>query len=162
MTRWLPYPAFSVFILAVWLLLNQSLAAGHILLGSILGIVLAMLLRRLELPPLRIRKHHMLVVLACRVAWDIVRSNIAVFHIILSGRRRDVTSGFVRIPLSLTNGYGLAILACIITSTPGTLWISYESDERVLMIHVFDLVDEAEWIRTVTERYARPLMEVFE
>ena len=62
----------------------------------------------------------------------------------------------------LTNEYGLAILACIITSTPGTIWMSYEPKQRVLLIHVFDLVDEATWIRMIAERYERPLREIFE
>lgn len=162
MKRWLPYPAMSGFILAVWLLLNQSLAPGDLLVGSVLGVAFALLLRRLALPVLHIRKHHLLLVLAGRVAWDIVQSNIALLVLILSGRHRRVRSGFVRVPLLLTDGYGLAILACIITSTPGTIWMSYESKERVLLIHVFDLVDEAAWIQTVTERYERPLREVFE
>lgn len=162
MKRWLPYPAMSVFILGAWLLLNQSIAPGHLLLGAVLGVVLAVLLRRLDLPPVRIRKAHLLLVLAGRVGWDITRSNIAVLMVILSGRRRQITSGFVRVPLVMTNGYGLAILACIITSTPGTIWVSYESRERVLLIHVLDLVAEAAWIRTIAERYERPLREVFE
>lgn len=162
MARWLPYPAMSVFILAVWLLLNQSLALGHVILGSILGVALSVLLARLELPALNIRNHHLLLVLAARVAADIVRSNIALLVIILGGRDSQVTSGFVRVPLVLTNGYGLAILACIITSTPGTIWMSYEARERVLLIHVFDLVDEETWIRTVLDRYERPLLKVFE
>lgn len=162
MRRWLPYPAISAFLFAAWLLLNQSIAAGHLLLGGVLAVVLPALLRRLDLPAPRICNHHLLVVLLGRVAWDIVRSNLSVFLIILSGRSREVTSGFVRVPLLLTNGYGLAILACIITSTPGTLWISYEAEERVLLIHVFDLVDEEGWIRTVRDRYERPLREVFE
>lgn len=162
MRRWLPYPAITAFLMAAWLLLNQSIAAGHLLLGAILAVTLPALLRRLDLPTPQMRNHHLLFVLAGRVAWDIVRSNLAVLQIILSGRRREVTSEFVRVPLSLTNGYGLVILACIITSTPGTLWISYEPEERVLLIHVFDLVDEEAWIRTVLDRYERPLREIFE
>lgn len=162
MKRWLPYPAMSAFMLGVWLLLNQSLAPGHILLGSALGVLLSLLLRRLELPSVTLRNHHLLLVLAARVAGDIVRSNIAVLAIILSGRHRHVTSAFVRVPLSLSNGYGLAILACIITSTPGTIWMSYESKQRILLIHVFDLVDEEVWVRTICDRYERPLREVFE
>ena len=162
MKRWLPYPAMTVFIAVVWLLLNQSLAPGHILVGVVLGVVLSRFMRRLELPPLKMRRVHVLLVLAARVAADIVRSNLAVLAIILSGRRRQMRSGFVRVPLVLTNGYGLAVLACIITSTPGTIWMSYEAKERVLLIHVFDLVDEAVWIRTILDRYERPLREVFE
>ena len=120
------------------------------------------LVGRLDLPPIRIQRPHLLVLLAGRVARDIVRSNIAVLTIILAGRDRQITSGFVRVPLELTNEYGLAILACIITSTPGTIWMSYEPKERVLLIHVFDLVDESTWIRMIADRYERPLREIFE
>jgi multicomponent K+:H+ antiporter subunit E len=162
MKRWLPYPAMSGFVFVVWLLLNQSLAPGHLLLGALLGLVGGAILARLEPPPLRIRNRRRLLVLAARVGWDIVQANVEVLSIILSGRARRVRSGFVRVPLQLTDPYGLAILACIITSTPGTIWMSYETRDRVLLIHVFDLVDEAVWIRTITERYEQPLREVFE
>jgi multicomponent K+:H+ antiporter subunit E len=162
MRRWLPHPAIAAFILGAWLLMKQSLAPAQIMLGAILAVALSALMRRLDLPTSKIRNHRQVLVLAGRVAWDIVRSNFTVFGIILSGRRRRIRSGFVRVPLSLTDGYGLAILACIITSTPGTIWMSYESKERVLLIHVLDLVDEATWIRTIIERYERPLREIFE
>lgn len=162
MKPWLPYPAMSAFILGAWLLLNQSLAPAHLLMGSVLAVALSLLMRPLDLPPVRIRNHRLIFVLACRVAWDILRSNIAVFRIILGGSDREITSGFVQVPLELTNGYGLAVLACIITSTPGTIWMSYDDKARVLLIHVFDLVDEATWIRTVTERYEHPLREIFQ
>lgn len=162
MRRWLPYPAMSAFLLGAWLLLNQSIAPAHLVLGAILGLVLSVLLRRLDLPPVKIRNLRLLLRLTGRVAWDIVLSNLAVLRIILSGRARTVTSGFVRVPLLLTDGYGLAVLACIITSTPGTIWVSYESRERVLLVHVFDLVDDEAWIRTIVERYERPLREIFE
>ena len=162
MTRWLPHPVMAAALMAIWLLLNQSLAPGHLLLGALFGAALSALVGRLDLPPIRIQRPHLLVLLAGRVARDIVRSNIAVLTIILAGRDRQITSGFVRVPLELTNEYGLAILACIITSTPGTIWMSYEPTERVLLIHVFDLVDESTWIRMIADRYERPLREIFE
>ena len=162
MTRWLPHLVMAAALMAIWLLLNQSLAPGHLLLGALFGAALSALVGRLDLPPIRIQRPHLLVLLAGRVARDIVRSNIAVLTIILAGRDRQITSGFVRVPLELTNEYGLAILACIITSTPGTIWMSYEPKERVLLIHVFDLVDESTWIRMIADRYERPLREIFE
>ena len=162
MRRWLPHPVMAAAIMSAWLLLNQSLAPGHLVLGAIFGAWLSALVGRLDLPAVKLRRPHLLVVLALRVARDIVRSNIAVLTIILTGRDRQLTSGFVRVPLELTNEYGLAILACIITSTPGTIWMSYEPQDGVLLIHVFDLVDESTWIRTIVDRYERPLREVFE
>ena len=39
--RCLPYPLLSVLLALIWLLFNQSLAPGTILLGAVLGIALA-------------------------------------------------------------------------------------------------------------------------
>jgi len=92
---------------------------------------------------------------------DIIRSNFAVARILLSPGDQKHTAGFVNIPLELRDPYGLAILACIITSTPGTLWVSFESATGTLTIHALDLIDEEIWIRTIKHRYERPLMEIF-
>jgi multicomponent K+:H+ antiporter subunit E len=160
--RWLPYPALSVWLTVIWLLLNQTLAPGQVLMGALLGIGLALVFRQLDPPRLRLRNPHKLLLLALLVGFDIVRSNIAVAQIITGGRSRSMTSGFVSIPLRLTNHYGLAVLACIITSTPGTIWVSYDANHGVLLIHVLDLVDEQTWIRTIGDRYEKLLLEVFE
>jgi multicomponent K+:H+ antiporter subunit E len=92
---------------------------------------------------------------------DIVRSNMAVARIILGFERRTWTPGFVEIPLELRDSHGLATLACIITSTPGTLWVDF-SASGTLTIHVLDLVDKTEWVRTIKGRYERLLVEIFE
>jgi multicomponent K+:H+ antiporter subunit E len=99
--------------------------------------------------------------LAGFVAADIVRSNIAVALIVLGVTGRERKSGFVHIPLDLRQPYGLAVLACIITSTPGTLWVSFDEATGTLTIHVLDLIDESEWIRTIKGRYERLLLEIF-
>lgn len=53
------------------------------------------------------------------------------------------------------------MLACIITSTPGTAWARYDSARGVLTIHVLDLIDEQAWLRTIKDRYERRLREIF-
>jgi multicomponent K+:H+ antiporter subunit E len=101
------------------------------------------------------------VQLAAFVLADIVRSNVAVAFIVLGFGRRQRTPGFVKIPLDLRDPYGLAALACIITSTPGTLWVDFDNASGTLTIHVLDLVDKSEWVRTIKERYERLLLEIF-
>lgn len=162
MRRWLPYPALSASLMVIWLLLNQTLAPGQFLLGAVLGIALGGVFRRLEPPLLRLRNPHKLLFLAMLVGVDIIRSNIAVADIIIRRRSRAMKSGFVSVPLRLTDRYGLAVLACIITSTPGTIWVSYDANHGVLLIHVLDLVDEQTWIHTIGVRYEKLLLEVFE
>ena len=161
MTRWLPYPLMSIFLFAVWLLLNQSASAGHIVLGCVFALVGSWALAAVEPPKAKIRRPRVILRLVFMVLLDIVRSNVAVARIIL-GLATPSASGFVTIPLDLRNPNGLAILACIITATPGTVWADFDSVNRVLVIHVLDLVDNDTWVRTIKHRYERSLLERFE
>ena len=67
----------------------------------------------------------------------------------------------MKIPLELRNPYGLATLACIITSTPGTVWVDFNEASSTLTIHALDLVDESDWLRIIKGRYERLLLEIF-
>jgi multicomponent K+:H+ antiporter subunit E len=159
-TRWLPHPWFALWLLVAWLLLQQSLAAPTIVLGIVLALALSWALGKLDLPRVRVRSLGTLLVLLARVFGDIVRSNIAVARIIVSPRSR-ISSGFVAIPLEMTHPYALALLACIITATPGTIWVSHDSARQVLVIHVLDVIDESVWIANIKRRYEQPLLRIF-
>lgn len=161
MTALLPYPLLSASLLAMWLLLNQSLALGHVILGCVLAVIGGWILKPLALPDGGARKPLRIAELLVVVLMDILRSNIAVGRIVLGERRRHVTSGFIDIPLDLRNPFGLAVLACIITATPGTLWVGFSPERGVLTIHVLDLIDENAWIETIKGRYERRLLEIF-
>lgn len=159
--RLLPYPLLSAVLALVWMVLNQSTSPATMLLGAVLGIVLARAYGVLQPPMARVRKPWSALRLLGRVVVDIARSNLAVARLILAGRR-EINSGFVSIPLVLTDRHGLAVLACIITSTPGTVWVSYDARGGVLLIHVLDLVNDDAWIQTIQRRYESLLLEIFE
>jgi multicomponent K+:H+ antiporter subunit E len=160
--RWLPHPLMAGFLLLAWLLLRQSLAPGTIIVGAMIALGLAWVFGKLRPPLARVRNWPLLGRLLLRVVRDIVRSNLAVARIVLRPRQDGFRSGFVAIPLELTDPYGLATLACIITSTPGTIWVDHDSIRNVLLIHVLDLVDESAWIDTIKRRYEQPLLEIFQ
>lgn len=162
MTKLLPFPIMSAGLLALWLLLNQALSPGHVLLGIMVALVGGWTLTTLQIPKARLRRPTAVFRLTALVLIDIVRSNIAVARIILGPDQKGRRSGFIKIPLELRDPYGLAILACIITSTPGTLWVDFDAGSGILTIHILDLVDEDEWIRTIKARYEDPLREMFE
>jgi multicomponent K+:H+ antiporter subunit E len=159
----LPHPVLVLGILILWLLLNQSLSPGHLLLGTIIALAAAKSLNRLKVKRPRVRLTLAIPRLFFSVLHDIIRSNIAVGRIILSrrdhGRRR---SGFIHVPLELRDTYGLAALAIIITATPGTIWVNYDRSRNLLMLHILDLVDEQEWITHIKTRYESRLMEIFQ
>jgi len=161
MTRLLPFPLISAGLLVLWLLLTETLSLGQLLLGGAAALVGGWAFAALDPPKARLRRPGAIFRLAALVVADIVRSNFAVARIVLGLGRRERTSGFVNIPLELRDPYGLATLAGIITSTPGTLWVGFDAASGTLTIHVLDLVDESEWVRTIKSRYERPLLEIF-
>ena len=95
------------------------------------------------------------------VLYDMLRSNLDVAAIILGLRRGERRTGFVSIPLDMTSSFGLSLLSIILTATPGTLWVQYDSHTGRLLMHLIDSTDSAGWVRRVKDRYERPLMEIF-
>ncbi len=162
MKRYLNLLILPAALLAVWLLLNDSLSPGQIVLGAILAALLAWAASALR--PLRSSPKHLPTVLrlCAHVAIDITKSNIAVARIIWLGARANASPGFIKIPLRIRDAHGLAALACIVTYTPGTVWSDYSEEDGLLTLHVLDLQDEAEWFETIQQRYESPLMEIFE
>ena len=163
MKRWLPFPLLSAALLAMWLLLNQTLAPAHVLLGSLLALGGGRMFALLQRPTGRA---HLRLAALCSLAWlvsvDIVRSNLAVLAIVLRPAHRGRVAGFLDLPLEVRHPGALAVMACIITATPGTSWAVYDAASNVLTIHVLDLADEQEWIRQFKQRYERRLKEIFE
>lgn len=153
----------GVALLIIWVLLNGTWSVGQVLAGLALGVVMLLLAASLRPVRPRLRRPHVLLALLVTVFVDVVRSNIGVARIILGmTARREVHSGFLDIPLDLRDPHALAILAAIVTSTPGTAWAGLSADGSTLTLHVLDLQDEAYWIRTIKDRYERPLLRVFE
>lgn len=162
MRRWLPSPLLSLFLFALWLLLNQSVSLGHILLGGALAIYGPFATRHLRPARARVRAPISLIRLVWRVAVDVVKSNIAVAIVILGKAERRRRSGFMRIPLDMRDAHALTALSCIITACPGTVWAGLNEETNVLTIHVLDLREEDDWVGIVKNRYETLLMEIFE
>lgn len=156
-------PTLVLVLTGLWLLLNQTLAPAHIILGAVLALALAWTSSTLRPLRARIRRLDVAAVLVLVVLNDIVRANFSVARIVLGlTRNRKVHSGFLRIPLELRDPHGLAALAAIITSTPGTVWAGLSPDGSTLTLHVLDLRNEDELIRTIKQRYEAPLRRIFE
>src|SRR5690606_20388239 len=162
MKSWIYSPRLSMALLVVWLLLNQSLALADILIGAVLAILIPMLLQPLTPFNVRIRKPVVIVRLVTGSLTEIIRSCFNVSALILFAKRDQLNSQFITIPLQLRSPYGLAVLSCIINSTPGTVWVELLPGSQDLALHVFDLHDEQWWINTIKTRYEQPLIEIFD
>jgi multicomponent K+:H+ antiporter subunit E len=162
MRRLVPHPILSLGLLLMWLVLNDSSEPAHVLFGLLMALAGGVVYARLQPTPGKLGR---VIVPGAMLAWlvlvDIVRSNLAVLRIALSPSARGRVAGFLSIPLELRDPRGLAVLAGIVTATPGTSWAHYEAAANVLTLHVLDLVDEETWVRQFKDRYERRLVEIF-
>ncbi|MCA1857225.1 Na+/H+ antiporter subunit E [Massilia oculi] len=163
MMPWLPHPVVSLCLCALWLLLNQTLDPANLLFGAALGFAIPLLTRRLQ--PFgypRLRAPVTFLRLMTMASVEVVRSCFNVCAIILVRDHSTVNAQFIRVPLTLRDPYGLAMLSCLINMTPGTVWVEILPERYELSLHVFDLHDRQWWIDTIQRRYERPLIEIFE
>lgn len=161
MSRLLPHPILSLSLVALWLILQQSVSTGQILLGLVIGIVAGLATRRLGLQKPVVHRPWLIPELVLVVTIDIVRSNLAVLWIILTGGTSPKTANFVRVPIQLRDRTALAFLAVIVTATPGTIWLEFDEEAGELLLHVLDVYDEAAWIDIIGNRYQGRLLEIF-
>jgi multicomponent K+:H+ antiporter subunit E len=159
-TRLLPHPIASCFIAAVWLALNSSLAPLHLIAAAVFAVALPLGLGDLLDDPVRVHKPWAAVRLALVVAWDVVTANLAVARRVLGPLAR-LRPAFVEVPLDTTHPDAVALLASIITITPGTMAAEVDEARARIVVHVLDLDDPAALVAGIKRRYERPLNEIF-
>ena len=152
----------SALLFVVWLLLNQSVSPGTLLMGAVLAVLVPLGTKSLRPGSVTMRKPLLAFKLWAIVMRDFVRSNIRVATLILTRRPRDIPSGFLLVPLDMRDPHALALLAMILCLTPGTAWAEVSRDRSMLLLHVFEIVDADAMVAMIKQRYERPLMEIFE
>ena len=164
--RW-PRPWTVLWLWLAWLLLNQTLAPGHLLLGLGLALVLASLAARGAGPHGRStdrspwRRPGVALRLSGVVLHDIVVANLQVARRIL-GPHSALQPRFVWVPLDVKQPRSIALLAGIVTMTPGTLSAELSDDHGHLLVHGLDVDDPAALVAEIKGRYETPIRELFE
>lgn len=155
----LPAPITTLALTVAWILLN-GFSLGHLLLGVLLGVLIPLWIGPLRSNPSPPHRPATVARLTWIVLLDIVQSNIDVARRIL-GPEKNIHPGWIWVPLDLSDPQGIAILAGIITTTPGTLSVDLSPDRKHLLVHCLHLDNPAEAIAGIKARYERPLLEIF-
>ena len=161
MSRLVPYPLLTFCLVLLWLTLTRF-SLGHLLLGIFVALIAGWAMGAWAPERVRLGRWSAVPPLLGGGVSDILSSNAAVAWLILTGGRGGARrSGFLRIRLRLRHPSALAALAIILAATPGTAWIEHDPDSGVLLLHVFDLVDEEAWRDLIQNRYEARLLEIF-
>ncbi|WP_415845378.1 Na+/H+ antiporter subunit E [Stutzerimonas zhaodongensis] len=160
-SRLLPNPALTVLLTTLWMLLNNTLNLGHLVLGIFLGWVIPLLVRGFLVDIPRVRSPLKLCAFSLKVCYDIAVANVSVARLVLGPRDR-LQPAFIEVPMAIEDPFVLTVLTTIISLTPGTVSASLRADHKVLLIHALDAPDMDALAAEVKSRYETPLLEIFE
>jgi len=155
-----PHPALSTFLMLIWLLLNNTLAPGHVVLGIVLAVCMPLLTRQFWPETGGVSSWRSVLAYLAMVIVDIVVANLSVARTTLSPGL-DLRPGYLRVPLELSDDFAITILASTVSLTPGTVSVDLSPDQRFLLVHCLDLDDPAVVVADIKQRYERPLREMF-
>ncbi len=158
--RLVPHPIFSLLLWIVWLLLNNTIAMGHVVLGAVVALILPWATAKFWADRLHVHKPGLALRFLLLVLWDITVANIQVAKLIMNPMRK-LRPAFIEYPLDTDHDFAVTVLAATISLTPGTVSIDVNSDRSVLLIHGLDIEDEAATIAEIKNRYEKPIREIF-
>jgi len=158
--RFLPSIPQSLTVFLFWWLMSEDSGAATLLTAALLAFLMPFLAARLEREFARLGQWWILVPFGLLVLYDILIANLTVAKQIL-GRQEKLQSGFVWVPLELTNIHGISALASVITLTPGTVSAELSEDRKYLLIHYLSADNPDALVGLIKTRYETPLRKVF-
>ena len=156
---WLAHPLLSVLIGLVWLMLQQSLALPQLITATVLGLVLPRVLRGFLGPGARPQRFAVALRFSVVVLYDIVVSNLVVARIVL-WPGSNPQPAWVHVPLDIRHPNAIALLATIITTTPGTVSCIIDEVRHEILVHALDCSAPDEMAAQIKQRYELPLKEI--
>lgn len=156
----LPHPILTIMLWLIWLLLNNTVSPGHIVLGLILAVFIPLLTSGFWPEKVSIKSPLTLLKFFIIVLWDIIIANVMVAKLIL-GSNKNLKPAFFYIDLDIQTPLGISLLANTISLTPGTVSCDLSTDRRHLLVHALHVENVADTIKHVKQRYETPLKRVF-
>jgi multicomponent K+:H+ antiporter subunit E len=151
----------TLLLAAFWLLLVNELSVAQAVLGLALGGAVALVTVMFRPQPLRVRRPAVAVHLLALFLYDIIVANLAVARAALSPRM-PIRPQFVYVPLDVHQPGAAALLAAMVTLTPGTVSVDLDLDRRLLRVHGLLVDDEVQAVASIKARYEARIKEIFQ
>ncbi len=160
--NWLiPHPLLTLILTIVWMLLQNELSAGMLVLGFILGIIIPWSTSVWWPDTPKSFKLGKMIRYSMIVIWDILVANIEVAWIVLTLPASKLKPAWIVVPLKLREPEAITMLAGTITLTPGTVSADLSDKGHSLLVHVLH-TDDPDGVRDeIKTRYEARLLEMF-
>lgn len=150
----------NVLLALAWAAVTGGFSALNLAFGFGLGALALVLIRECTGRPGYIGRIARAAALAGLFLVELAKSAVRVAAMVVSPRL-DPHPAIVAFPLTVTSDIEIALLANLITLTPGTLSVDVSDDRRVLFVHCIDAPDPAAVIADIRDGFERRILEAF-
>ncbi|WLV23635.1 Na+/H+ antiporter subunit E [Aciduricibacillus chroicocephali] len=158
----MPFQIIIHLIIAfMWMLLNESYTGSSFIAGYLIGAVLLFLMRRFLPGSFYLRRLFMVLGLIILFIKELILSNIDIVKLVYKPRLKGkVEPGIFAYPTELKKEWEIALLANLITLTPGTLSVALSDDHSIIYIHAMHIDTEEEAIQSIKNTFEKAILEV--
>jgi multicomponent Na+:H+ antiporter subunit E len=155
--------AFLTVILAIgWAGITGNFSGLNLLFGGIVGGAALFVLRYAVQSRGAFKRAGRILSLVCLFFWELMVSAIRVALVVVRPNINDtIKPAIVAVPLTVTTDAEIALLANLITLTPGTLSIDIAKDRSVIFVHVLSLDDADALIADIANGFEAKIKEAF-
>ena len=152
-----------VLVLALgWAAMTGSLTAANLLLGALLAAYAVFILRRSYARPAALRRIGQIIGLTALFMRELLVSAFRVAAVVLSpDLGRALRPAIIAFPLTVKSDAEIALLANLITLTPGTLSVDVSADHSVLYVHVLTLDTREKLIAEIAGGFEVRIRDIF-
>lgn len=151
----------NVILTGVWGLISASFAPLNLMLGFGAGALSLWLIRR-ELAPVTYPLRPLRLALLMALFFKELAISATKVAILVMSKKMTLKPGIFAYPLTVKSDFEIALLANLITLTPGTLSVDVSEDRATLYVHALDCADPGALRQDIARGFERRIREAFE
>lgn len=150
-----------VLLAIVWAAVTGSFSLANLLFGLVLATGALYVIREQVGSLGYFARARRVISLGLLFIYELVLSAWRVAVLVVSPKM-DVQPGILAYPLTVKRDFEIALLANLITLTPGTLSVDVSEDRTKLFVHCVDCSDPEATKRDIAEGFERKIIEAFQ
>jgi multicomponent Na+:H+ antiporter subunit E len=151
--------AFNLVLALIWMFAWGDMSPAMFTVGFVLAYILLAMMRPLLGETTYFAKLPSLIRLAAFVLYELVLSSLRIAWDVVTPRAFR-TPGIVAVPLDAETDLEIAVVANLVTLTPGTLSLEVVEASRTLYVHSMFAGDPEDVRTTIKKRFEAPVLEL--
>ncbi|MQB43747.1 Na+/H+ antiporter subunit E [Rhizobium sp. ICMP 5592] len=151
---------FNLLLAIVWAAITGSASFLNLVFGFVLSAFALAIVRESYGGVLYLGRIRRILALLLLFLRELAKSAWAVAVTVMSPKM-DVKPGIFAFPLTVDRDFEIALLANLITLTPGTLSVDVSEDRKTLYVHALDCSDPEAVKHDIAEGFERRILEAF-